>query len=171
MANNEETKTTGLEASSNFAQDEKNLIAALLEAADYKSAKDENTKSITIKKNGKPLFTFRVRALSQTEIQSASKKATKQLPNPAGPKYPHISGERNTASYHNYLIYSATIEEDRAKIWNNAQIKDKYNILDSADSVDVLLTAGTKSKVVDEILALSGFDGEDVVDEEDYIKN
>ena len=44
-------------------------------------------------------------------------------------------------------------------------------IRDRADCVDILLNAGTKSKIVEEVLKLSGFDGEDVVDEEDYIKN
>ncbi len=32
------------------------------------------------------------------------------------------------------------------------------------------LMRAQKSKIVDEVLKLSGFDGEDIVDEEDYIK-
>ena len=99
------------------------------------------------------------------------KKATKQIPNPAGPKYPKISGERSTTEYHNNLIYTATVDEDKQRIWGNNDIKQKFNIFDDADCVDILLNAGTKSKIVDEVLKLSGFDGEDIVDEEDYIKN
>lgn len=171
MANNENVKVTGLESSTNFEQDEKSLISALLEAADYKSASEENTKTIQVKKNGKVLFTFRIRGLSQSEIDAAAKKATKQIPNPAGPKYPAISGERNRSAYYNNLVFIATVEEDRKKIWENAEFNRKFNILDAADSVNEILKGGIKSKVVDEILKLSGFDGEDVVDEDDYIKN
>ncbi|MFQ8924448.1 MAG: phage tail assembly chaperone [Hominilimicola sp.] len=80
-------------------------------------------------------------------------------------------GERSTTEYHNNLIYTATVDEDKQRIWGNNDIKQKFNIFDEADCVDILLNAGTKSKIVEEVLKLSGFDGEDVVDEEDYIKN
>lgn len=171
MANNENANITGLESSSNFVQDEKSLIAALLEAADYKSSNEENTRTIKVKKNDNVLFAFRIRALSQSEIDAAAKKATKQIPNPAGPKYPAISGERSRSKYHNYLIYTATVEEDRKKIWGNSEFKLKKDILDEADSVDIILKGGIKSRVVDEILKLSGFNDDDIVDEEEYIKN
>ena len=49
-------------------------------------------------------------------ILAAAKKATNQIPNPAGPKYPKISGERSTTEYHNNLIYTAKVAEDRKKI-------------------------------------------------------
>ena len=162
MANKESTNVTGLESSTNFEQDEKSLVKALLEAADYKTGNEDSIKKIFVKKqSGETLFSFRIRGLSQSEIQAAAKKATKQIPNPAGPKYPKISGERSTTEYHNNLIYTATVDEE----------KQKFNIFDDADCVDILLNAGTKSKIVEEVLKLSGFDGEDVVDEEDYIKN
>ena len=53
----------------------------------------------------------------------------------------------------------------------SAMVLAVFNIFDEADCVDILINAGTKSKIVEEVLKLSGFDGEDVVDEEDYIKN
>mgnify|MGYP003234888711 CR=1 FL=1 len=169
MVNKENTNVTGLESSTNFEQDEKSLVKALLEAADYKTGNEDSIKKIFVKKqSGETLFSFRIRGLSQSEIQAA---ATKQIPNPAGPKYPKISGERSTTEYHNNLIYTATVDEDKQRIWGNNDIKQKFNIFDETDCVDILLNAGTKSKVVDEILKLSGFDGEDVVDEDDYIKN
>ena len=172
MANKEITNVTGLESSTNFEQDEKSLVMSLLEAADYRTSNEGSTRTINVKNaNGKVLFSFTIRGLSQSEIQAAAKKATKQIPNPAGPKYPKISGERSTTEYHNNLIYTATVDEDKKKIWGNSEIKQKFNIFDETDCVDILLNAGTKSKVVDEILKLSGFDGEDVVDEDDYIKN
>ena len=146
MVNKENTNVTGLESSTNFEQDEKSLVKALLEAADYKTGNEDSIKKIFVKKqSGETLFSFRIRGLSQSEIQAAAKKATKQIPNP--------------------------VDEDKQRIWGNNDIKQKFNIFDEADCVDILINAGTKSKIVEEVLKLSGFDGEDVVDEEDYIKN
>ena len=123
MANKESTNVTGLESSTNFEQDEKSLVKALLEAADYKTGNEDSIKKIFVKKqSGETLFSFRIRGLSQSEIQAAAKKATKQIPNPAGPKYPKISGERSTTEYHNNLIYTATVDEDKQRIWGNNDI-------------------------------------------------
>lgn len=170
MAKNEEF-VTGLEDSTCFEQDEKSIITALMSAAQYKTQED-SIRKINIKKpSGEKLFSFRIRALSQSEIQTAAKKATKQIPNPAGRKYPPISGERNVADYHNRLVYMATIEEDRQKIWGNKEMKNKFGIFEDSDMVDILLRAGDKSKVVDAILTLSGYDDEEVVDDDEYIKN
>lgn len=169
MSNNE--KITGLEGSTNFEQDEKALLAALLEASDYKTNTEENTKTIAIKKNDKVLFRFNIRAISQAEMQAARKKATKQIPNPAGPKYPAISGEMSVTQYHNNLIYTATVEEDKKRIWGNKEFMQQKGILDAADSVDEMLKVGTKSQIVDVILELSGFNDEDVVDDIEFIKN
>ena len=78
MVNKENTNVTGLESSTNFEQDEKSIVKALLEAADYKTGNEDNTKKIFVKKqSGEPLFSFRIRGLSQSEIQAAAKKATK----------------------------------------------------------------------------------------------
>ena len=44
MANKESTNVTGLESSTNFEQDEKSLVKALLEAADYKTGNEDSIK-------------------------------------------------------------------------------------------------------------------------------
>ena len=49
MANKESTNVTGLEPSTNFEQDEKSLVKALLEAADYKTGNEDNIKKIFVK--------------------------------------------------------------------------------------------------------------------------
>ena len=120
MANKESTNVTGLESSTNFEQDEKSLVKALLEAADYKTGNEDSIKKIFVKKqSGETLFSFRIRGLSQSEIQAAAKKATKQIPNPAGHKKPKKSGERSTTEYQNNLIYTATVEENKNKNCRN----------------------------------------------------
>ena len=50
MANKESTNVTGLESSTNFEQDEKSLVKALLEAADYKTGNEDSIKKIFVKK-------------------------------------------------------------------------------------------------------------------------
>lgn len=153
MANKESTNVTGLESSTNFEQDEKSLVKALLEAADYKTGNEDNTKKIFVKKqSGETLFSFRIRGLSQSEIQAAAKKATKQIPNPAGPKYPKISGERSTTEYHNNLIYTATVDEDKQRIWGNNDIsRNSISLMRLTVSI-FCFNAGTKSKIVEEVL-------------------
>lgn len=169
MANNE--KITGLEGSTNFEQDEKTLLAALLEASDYKSNTEGNTRIIAVKKNDIVLFRFRVRALSQMEVQAARKKATREIPNPAGDKFPAISGEMNLSEYHSNLIYTATVEEDRKKVWNNKSFMENKNILNAEECIDLVLKGGIKEKVVNVIFELSGYGNEDVVDDIEFIKN
>ena len=60
-----------------------------------------------------------------------------------------VAMNANTTEYHNNLIYTATVDEDKQRIWGNNDIKQKFNIFDEADCVDILLNAGTKSKIVD----------------------
>ena len=47
MVNKENTNVTGLESSTNFEQDEKSLVKALLEAADYKTGNEDSIKKIS----------------------------------------------------------------------------------------------------------------------------
>ena len=57
MVNKENTNVTGLESSTNFEQDEKSIVKALLEAADYKTGNEDNKKKIFVKsKVVKPYF-------------------------------------------------------------------------------------------------------------------
>lgn len=171
MSNKENAPVTGLESSTNFKEDEMNIVAALMEAASYKTSKDVE-RTITIKRpDGTKLFSFNIRPLSQSEVVDASKKATKMIPNPAGSKLPPISGERNQSAYHNYLIYTATVERDKERVWGNHEVMNKFDILDPAEMVDIVLDGGTKSKTVTAILDISGYNDEAVMDEVEYIKN
>lgn len=174
--NEEKKDLTGLkdtpiaEQGYNAKDSEYNLTTALLEAADFRNDEDSIT-PIEIRRNGKYLFTFNIHPISDSDARRARKKATKYMPNPNGRKLPPIEKEFDSALFHSHLIYMATIEEDQQKIWNNTAVKQKHEIMDPVDSIDVLLKVGEKLEVVDAIMDISGMGGEDDASIEEYAKN
>ena len=162
---------TGLENASNVKEAEYDLVAALLEAAAYREDKDLIT-PIDLKRGGKFLFTVHVRPIGDAETRAARKKATTYMPNPNNRKLPPIEKEFNASLFNSLIIYSATTEEDKALIWGNKVIKDKFGLVEAYESIDVLLTVGEKTALADKIVEISGMDIDDEeVSEEEYIKN
>ena len=165
---------TGLESAENKAElkeKEYDLVAALMEAAAFREDEDLITE-VDIKRNGKFLFSVRVRPIGDDEAKAARKKATKYMPNPQNRKLPPIEKEFNANMFNSLIIYTATVEEDRAKIWGNKAIMDKFNLVEPYESVNVLLTVGEKSELVDTIIGISGMDVDDEeVSTEEYVKN
>ena len=159
---------TGLDNAKNRKDAEYDLTKALLEASEYKEAED-NISIVDVKRAGKLLFTVRLHPLSDSDLKLARKKATSYMPNPQGKKLPQIEKDFDNAKFKSWLIYLATIEEDQEKIWGNRAIMQKFGLMQPAESIDHLLTAGEKSKMTDEIVTISGFDDEEeAVTEEDF---
>lgn len=142
------------------------LLTNLLEAASYK---DEAT-TLEVRRKGKLLFTFDVKALSEKDLATARKKATSYMPNPAGKNLPPIEKELDPAKYRSWKIYLATTDEDKQRIWGNKEAMKHLNVLEKADMVDMLLTAGEKDMISDAIDKVSGF-GADGIPEEEFAKN
>lgn len=167
----EETKINNPQESGLPGQDvleatEYDLVKGLLEAANYKEDKSLQ-KKIDIKRNGKILFSFTVRPLSEEDVRMARKKSTVYMPNPADSKLPAVEKEVNYFALRSWNIYLATLDEDREKIWNNPAIKEKFNVLQGVDTIDLLLTGGEKALVTDIIDNISGYD----LNLEEYAKN
>ncbi len=164
---------TGLENSEAIGTNAKDtgydLTKALLAAAEFRTS-EEAIKEIDICRNGVHYFTFHVHPISDKEARAARKAATKFMPNPNNRKLPPIEKEFDSAKFHSLLIYSATTAEDQEKIWNNPQVKDKYDILEPAEMVDLLLSVGEKLEIVDLIMDISGMEENDATPEE-YAKN
>ena len=152
--------TTGLDMANNKEEAEYDLLASLLEAADYKTSEDEVTK-INIVRDKKFLFAIHVRPLSEDDTRVARKKATTYMKNPQGPKLPQIEKDFDNPKFKSWLIYLATIEEDKQKIWGQPTIMQKFGLMEAWESVDILLKAGEKNRVVEEIFKISGFDEEE----------
>lgn len=61
------------------------------------------------------------------------------------------------ASYRSDIIYMATVEEDRKKIWDNKAAWDRLGVATGRDLIDIVLMAGEKDAVLDKIEEISGF--------------
>ena len=181
MAKNEEKKDiTGLDiATANLAEAkgvkkkdvEYDLTASLLKAAEFRTSEEAITE-VEIKRNGVYYFTLRIHPISDTEARRCRKKATTYQPNPQGRKLPPIEKEFDSAKFNSWIIYTATTDEDKQKIWNNPALKEKYDILDPVETVDVLLAVGEKVAIVDTVLDISGMDPDlEEVNPEEYAKN
>ena len=156
--------TTGLDLASDKQEAEYDLLSSLLEAADYKTSEDEITK-VNIVREKKFLFAVRIRPLGEEELRVARKKATTYMPNPNGKKLPPIEKEFDNGKFKSWLIYLATIEEDKQKIWGQSTIMQKFGLMEAWESVDVLLKAGEKNRLMEEVYSISGFDEEENTDE------
>lgn len=157
---------TGLPGEEEVLRNEYDLMEGLLEAAEYKNDEDLQ-KKVEIRRKDKFLFAFTVRPLSEEDIRNARKKATKTKKNPAGRNLPDIEVDTDVSALRSWKIYLATIEPDRSEIWDNMALKKKFNAMQGYELVDVLLTGGEKSAVIELIDEISGYD----LDLTDYAKN
>lgn len=162
---------TGLENASNTKEAEYDLVTALMEAASYREDEDLLT-TVDIKRSGKFLFSVNIRPIGDAELKLARKKARKMMPNPQGRKLPPIEKEFDSGLFNALIIYYATTDEDKAKIWGNKAIMEKFGLVEPHESIDVLLTMGEKAALSDKVVEISGMDLEDEdVSTEEYVKN
>lgn len=161
-----EMMDTGLPTKEEVLMSEDDLIAGLLDAADFKNDKTMQ-KKIQIKRNGVVKFEFRIHPLDEEEVQKMRKKCTKYAPNPNGRNLPKIEVNVDYVRMRSMKIYEATVEEDQEKLWNNKRVKEKLNVLDPIEVIEQVLMAGEKDAIVDQIDDISGYG----VSLEDYAKN
>lgn len=137
---------------------EGDLLAALLEAAQDAQRPIE---TIRISRRGKEICRFRVRGMLESELQELRKKAIRYDIQNGRP----VPAELDVARFRSYVIYEATVPEDRQKLWDNQEAWRKVGVLNAADFIDRVLLAGEKLAVTERILALSGYgpDGQSAV--------
>ena len=143
---------------------ETQLLQGLLEAAESKDSTEAYEK-IQIKRGGKLLIEFRIRPLSEEETIKCHERATKYAPRRRGQPKQEI--ETNSAKFRSWLIYAATVDEDRAKTWDNLKAQAALNVLQGVDMIDAVLLSGEKDRIIDRINDISGY-GDDI---EDTAKN
>ena len=170
----DENMVTGLETvktSREKKEKEYDLVEALLAAADFRNDKNLIT-TAEIKRNGVKYFEVDVHPIGDEEARAIRRKATTYMPNPVNPgKLPPIEKSFDQGKFNALIIYAATTEEHKKLIWGNPQIKEKYNLVESYESIDVLLTVGEKNNISDLILKISGWEDDVEKQEEDYVKN
>lgn len=143
---------------------EDDILRSLLDAASYKTSEDEFV-NIEIARNGKLLFTFRIRPMSEEEFMQCRRDNTVYKKNKqSGVRMAdHVDGSR----YRSQLIYEATVEEDRDKLWDNRRAWGQMSVLNGIDMIDVVLKAGEKDAIISTLENISGYN----LDAEETAKN
>lgn len=137
---------------------EEDFIQGLIDASEFSS---EETQRIEIIRGNRLYFAFHIHPLCSEEYEKCKKKHTKYVRNKQlGVKMPE---DTNRIKYQSAIIYEATIEEDREKLWDNRRVWDALNqkkdrIINGLDVIECVLKAGEKDKVLDAIDKLSGYD-------------
>lgn len=137
---------------------EEDFIQGLIAAAEFAS---EETQRIEIIREGRLFFAFRIRPLSAEEYEKCRKRHTKYVRNKQlGMKIPE---DTNRIKYQSALIYEATIDEDKEKLWDNRKVWEAINakkdrIMNGLDVIECTLKAGEKDKILDAIDKLSGYE-------------
>lgn len=133
---------------------ENDILKGLLAAANYKTEED-SIQPVEIARNGVVLIKFHIRPLSEEEYQACKEKNTKYVRNKQlGIKFPENT---DSVRYRSALIYQATIDEDRDKIWNNKDAWKALNVLNGIDLIDKTLLAGEKDAVLEIVDKISGY--------------
>ena len=135
------------------------LIAAGMEK-DNESAYEK----IVIKRSGKKYFEFRIRPVSEEESLKCHDHATKFAPRKKG--QPKREIETNQALFRSWLIYTATVDEDREKLWNNKKAQEALDAVTGVDMIDAALLSGEKDRIIDRINDISGYGEDDETPEE-----
>ena len=176
MAEKQKSIIAGLESAEiqnleNNPAEEYDLVKSLLEAADYRNNENVIT-PVDIKRAGKFLFTVNIHPVGDQEVKAARKRATVMMPNPNNKKLPPIEKDFKSGLFNSLIIYAATTDEDKVKIWGNKAIMDTYSLVEPHESIDVLLTAGEKAWLSDLVVDISGMNEDEVeVTKEEHVKN
>jgi len=121
-------------------------------------------------RDGKKLFSFRVRGLDDSEFEKCRDQATKvakdrRLGSLAVPR------EFNSAKFNSLVIYTATHPDDKKVIWDNKDLWQKAKVVTGWQLVDKVLKRGEKEKCIELIESLSGYADEDAENTEETLKN
>ncbi|CEP67885.1 Clostridium phage phiCD119, XkdN [Moorella glycerini] len=126
--------------------------------------------TFNVVRDGKKLFAFRVRGLTDEEMDNCRNAATRTVKNRrlGGLATP---GEFNAAKYNSMLIYTATHPDDKKWLWDNKDLWRKADVTTGWMIVDKVLRRGEKEDVITLIEQLSGYNDEDRADTEETLKN
>jgi hypothetical protein len=160
------TPITAEEQQAEILMNEAEILKALTDPTQH----DDRTEVIEVT-FGKAVFRFRIRPLSEKEWDRCRERSTKYAKNRrlGGMRLPEST---DTVGYHSLLIYTATVDEDKRKLWDNQAFWTACNVVTGVDMVDRLIPyAGKKAQIIERIEALSGYDEEEASDYEGTVKN
>ncbi|MCM1104896.1 MAG: hypothetical protein NC409_12420 [Clostridium sp.] len=153
----DETEMSEEDAKALIRANEDDFIQGLIAAADFA---EEETQRIEIIREGKLYFAFNIHPLSSQEYEKCKKKHTKYVRNKQfGMKLPE---DTDRIKYQSAIIYEATVDEDKEKLWDNKKVwaamnAKKDRVINGLDVIELSLKAGEKDKVLEAIDKLSGY--------------
>lgn len=115
--------------------------------------------TIEIARNGKVYFKFDIHGLTEKQYSDLQDEATKfrKAKNLGGVK---VAEETDITRFRSLLIYHATVERDRKRLWDNKEAWKQLNVLNGPDLIDKVLKAGEKKAIIDKIDEISGYTDE-----------
>ena len=81
--------------------------------------------------------------------------------------------DTNRVKYQSEIIYAATVDEDKEKLWDNRKVWNALNakkdrIMNGLDVIEYTLKAGEKDRILEAIDKLSGYESNNL---EEVAKN
>lgn len=131
----------------NLDKVETDIATALFEAAAYR--KNSETATATIKRDGKPAFKFKVHGLNEDEWAKCRRQ---NLLNRG-----KLTEELNLARFMSQVIFEATVDEDKERLWKNKSAWAKFGVASGVDMINEIFWPGEKQKLVEGITDLSGY--------------
>lgn len=165
VSDNYETPATPEEIREELAFNEDEILRALTDQSHH----EDLTKTIEVSLGAKAKFSFRIRPLSEKEWDKCRERNTKYQKNRrlGGMRLPEST---DTTGYHSDLIYTATVAEDRAKLWDNKKLWNAVGALTGTDMIDKMIPyAGKKQQIIEQIEQISGYNDDD--DYHEMVKN
>lgn len=68
-----------------------------------------------------------------------------------------VADDVDASAYRSSVIYEATVEEDRKKIWDNKAAWDKLDVLSGYQLIEKVLKGGEKDAVYEKVEEISGY--------------
>ena len=133
---------------------EGDILTRLLEL-EKEADNPENYRTIRIKRGENTKLVFRVRPVTEKESKTCVKRATPMAKNK------NVKPETDWVKYRSWMIYTATVAEDRLKIWDNREAQARMGVMEGWEIIDKVIFAGEKSRIMDIIAEISGFEDND----------
>lgn len=159
MAENNQNPITDIEMDEETTQNimrsyEDDILGGILAAANFKNNEDEFVE-IEVARKGIVYLKFRIRPLSEDEYVKCKERFTTYVRNKQiGIKVPE---DTDTTAYRSALIYQATIEEDRQKVWDNKKAWKQLDVLSGVQLIGKVLKPGEKDAILSKLDEISGY--------------
>lgn len=160
-----DVKMAGSDEKNYIRENEEDMIQGLIQAAGFASSEEERRVIEIARKTpsgeSKIFFKFSISPLREEQYEQAKRKHTKYVKNKSfGMKLPE---ETNSTRYRAQLIYMATVEEDREKLWDNRHVwetlrNNGLQIMNGLDVIEYSLKAGEKDKILEILDEISGYE-------------